>query len=36
MLTAGSVVVFVSVNADLTRGDANFMRIRDQRRVEQA
>ena len=28
MLTAGSVVVFVSVNADLTRGDANFMRIR--------
>ncbi len=25
---AGSVVVFVSVNADLTRGDANFMRIR--------
>ena len=28
MVTAGSVVVFVSVNADLTRGDANFMRIR--------
>jgi pyruvate kinase len=28
ILTAGSVVVFVSVNADLTRGDANFMRIR--------
>ena len=28
MLTAGSVIVFVSVNADLTRGDANFMRIR--------
>ena len=28
MVTAGNVVVFVSVNADLTRGDANFMRIR--------
>lgn len=28
MVTAGSIVVFVSVNADLTRGDANFMRIR--------
>lgn len=28
LLTAGSVIVFVSVNADLTRGDANFMRIR--------
>ena len=28
MVTAGSVIVFVSVNADLTRGDANFMRIR--------
>ena len=28
MLTAGSVIVFVSVNADLTRADANFMRIR--------
>jgi pyruvate kinase len=28
LLTAGNVVVFVSVNADLTRGDANFMRIR--------
>jgi pyruvate kinase len=28
MVTSGSVIVFVSVNADLTRGDANFMRIR--------
>jgi pyruvate kinase len=28
LLTPGCVVVFVSVNADLTRGDANFMRIR--------
>jgi pyruvate kinase len=28
LLPAGCVVVFVSVNADLTRGDANFMRIR--------
>ncbi len=28
LLPAGSVVVFVSVNADLTRADANFLRIR--------
>jgi pyruvate kinase len=28
LLPAGSVVVFVSVNADLTREDANFLRIR--------
>jgi pyruvate kinase len=28
LLPPGCVVVFVSVNADLTRGDANFMRIR--------
>jgi pyruvate kinase len=28
MLTVGSVIVFISVNADLTRADANFMRIR--------
>jgi pyruvate kinase len=28
LLPAGAVVVFVSVNADLTRSDANFLRIR--------
>ena len=28
LLPAGSVVVFLSVNADLTRADANFLRIR--------
>ncbi len=28
LLPAGAVVVFVSVNADLTRADANFLRIR--------
>ena len=28
LLPAGSVVVFLSVNADLTRSDANFLRIR--------
>jgi pyruvate kinase len=28
LLPAGSVVVFLSVNADLTRPDANFLRIR--------
>jgi pyruvate kinase len=28
LLAAGAVVVFVSVNADLTRPDANFLRIR--------
>jgi pyruvate kinase len=28
MLSPGDVIVFVSVNADLTRADANFLRIR--------
>jgi pyruvate kinase len=28
LLPAGAIVVFVSVNADLTRADANFLRIR--------
>ena len=28
ILTPGAVIVFVSVNADLTRPDANFLRIR--------
>jgi pyruvate kinase len=28
ILQPGSVILFVSVNADLTRGDANFLRIR--------
>ena len=28
LLPAQAVVVFVSVNADLTRSDANFLRIR--------